>query len=283
MAVQIVTDSTADLPKEVAQRMGITVVPLNVQFGTQVYRDGLDMEAEEFYQRLQKANPLPTTSQPSVGAFLECYRHLAARGEPIVSIHVSSKLSGTWNSAQQARQHPDVVSGRVPIEVVDSESVSMGLGLIVLAAAEAAAAGESLQEVVKTARQAAAKTRVLFLVDTLEYLQRGGRIGKAQAFLGSVLNIKPLLEVREGEVLPVERVRTRSKALERLSSLVQDLGPATSLAVGYSTTRDEAQALAQRLAPQLATGKPHVIRIGPVVGTYAGPGCVGVGAICKGS
>ncbi|MSQ41071.1 MAG: DegV family protein, partial [Dehalococcoidia bacterium] len=190
MAVHIVTDSTADLPREVVQRLGITVVPLNLHFSTQVYRDGVDIQAEEFYRRLVTANPLPTTSQPAVGAFVECYQALADTGEPVVSIHVASKLSGTYNSAFQAREQ---VGTSMFIEVVDSQTASMGLGLIVLAAAEAAAAGASLEEVLHATREAVARTRVLFMVDTLEYLQRGGRIGKAQAFLGSVLNIKPIL------------------------------------------------------------------------------------------
>lgn len=279
MAVQIVTDSTADLPQELVQRLGITVVPLNLHFGTQVYRDGVDIQAEEFYRRLVTANPLPTTSQPAVGAFVECYEALADGGEPVVSIHIASKLSGTINSALQARQQ---VGDSMSIEVVDSQTASLGLGLIVLAAAEAAGGGASLEEVLHVTREAVARTRVFFMVDTLEYLQRGGRIGKGQAFLGSVLNIKPILEIHQGEVLPVERVRTRSKALQRLSSLVDALGPAASLAVAYSTASEEAHALAQRLLPHVPADKRHVMRIGPVIGVHAGPGCVGVGVVCQG-
>ena len=274
MTVKIVTDSTADLSKEMAEGLGITVVPLNVNFGTQVYRDGVDIEAGEFYQRLVVSNPLPTTSQPSAGAFLEWYQGLLAEEEPIVSIHLSSKLSGTMNSALQAKEQ---AGAEVPIEVVDSETVSMGLGLVVMAASEMAATGASLEEVLKATHQAMARMSVLFMVDTLEYLQKGGRIGRAQAFLGSVLGVRPVLEVREGEVLPLERVRTRSRAIDRLYTLVEELAPLPSLVVGYTTTPEEAEVLAQRASPLVEGGEVPVIQIGPVLGTHVGPGTLGVG------
>ena len=275
MTVRVVTDSTADLPPEMAAELGIEVVPLNVHFGTDTYRDNIDLSADEFYQRLVSSPRTPTTSQPSVGAFLEVYQKALDEGaEGIVSVHISAKLSGTWNSAVQAREQLDDPSR---VEVVDTQQASMGLGWVAVAAAKAAQAGGSLEEVASAAKSAGGKVRAIFLVDTLEYLQKGGRIGKAQAMFGSVLAIKPLLTLENGEVHPMERVRTRGKGVARLVQLVQEAAPLQSLAVLYTTTEDEARALAERLAPCVPSGQVVVGRLGTVVGTYAGPGLLGVG------
>jgi DegV family protein with EDD domain len=214
-----------------------------------------------------------------VGAFLECYQRLVAEGEPVVSIHVSAKLSGTFNSALQAR---NLLNGSVPVEVVDSEEASIALGLVAMAAAEVAATGAGLEVVVEATRNAVARARLFFVLDTLEYLQKGGRIGRAQAFLGSVLSVKPILEVREGEVMPLERTRNRRKAVDRVCSLVEGQAPLARLAVVHATSPQEAEALAQRLSPLIAGGEVLVSQVGPVVGTYTGPGCLGVGLIRQG-
>ena len=274
MAVRVITDSTADLPPELAADHGITVVPLNIHFGEEVYRDGLDISPDEFYQRLVSSPRLPTTSQPSVGAFMEAYQGVLEGAQGIVSVHISAKLSGTCNSALQAREE---LSGTVPIEVVDTGQASLGLGLAALAAARAAQSGGSFAEVVEEARRTAGQASVLFMVDTLEYLQKGGRIGKAAAFLGGILNIKPLLSIRDGEVHPLERARTRGKAVDRLMELVQEAMPLQELWAMHSTTPQEAQELAQRLAPCVPGGQVLVGRLGSVVGTYVGPGLLGVG------
>ena len=274
MPVRVVTDSTADLPLEVAAELGIVVVPLNVHFGDQAFQDGVDLSADEFYQRLVASPRLPTTSQPSVGAFLETYQPLQEGAEGIVSVHISAKLSGTCNSALQAREQ---LAGSPPIEVVDTQQASMGIGLVAMAAARAARAGAGFTDVVEEARRALQQVRVLFLVDTLEYLAKGGRIGKAAALLGSMLSIKPLLELREGEVHPLERVRTRARAVGRLSELVQETAPLQEIAVLHTTTPEEAQALESRLAPLAPEGGTMIGRLGSVVGTYAGPGLLGVG------
>ena len=274
MTVRVITDSTADLPSEMAAEMGIEVVPLNVHFGTDTYRDNIDLSADEFYQRLVASPRPPTTSQPSVGAFLEVYQKALEGADGIVSVHISAKLSGTWNSAVQAREQLDDPSR---VQVVDTGQASMGLGWVAVAAARAAQASASPEEVAGVARSTAEQVRVIFLVDTLEFLQKGGRIGKAQAMFGSVLAIKPLLTLEEGEVHPMERVRTRGKGVARLVQLVQEAAPLQSMAVLYTTTEDEARALAERLRPCVPSGEVIVGRLGTVVGTYAGPGLLGVG------
>lgn len=273
MTVKVVTDSTADLPPALAKELGITVVPLNVHFGTEVYRDGVEILPDEFYRRLATTPRLPTTSQPTVGDFLQSYQELSQTTDEIVSIHISAKLSGTLNSANQAREQ---YRGDCRIEIVDSQQASLGLGMVALAANQAAQRGASMEEVVKEAQQATPRVRFFGLLDTLEYLEKGGRIGKAQAFVGSLLRVKPLLIVRDGEVHPLERARTRARGIERLYELAQEHMPLEDLAVVYSTTPDEAQTLAQRLKPFLPDGEVFLSQVGPVVGTYLGPGVLGI-------
>lgn len=280
--LRIVTDSTADLPPEMVLALGITVVPLTVQFGEEVYRDGVDIGVTEFYRRLLEGPVLPRTSQPAPGDFAAAYRAAAAEGD-VLSLHVSSKLSGTYNAALLGRQ--EVVSERpyagARIEVIDTLQVSMALGLLAMEAARQAQAGASLEEAAAWVRAAVPRTRILFLVDTLEYLAKGGRIGRAQAFLGGLLSVKPLLEVRDGEVHPLERARTRPRALERLTGLALAEAPAERAIVAGSTDLESAAALAERLRAGLGLDAVPVFQIGAVIGTYAGPGCVGVCVLKK--
>lgn len=275
MPVRVVTDSTADLPSELVHELGIIVVPLNVHFGTETYQDRITISEDDFYRRLLTGQVFPTTSQPSAGAFAEVYQS-ACGGAPgcsgIVSVHVSAVLSGTMNSALLGR---DMAGVSCPMVAVDTQSVSMGEGLTVLAAARAAQAGASFDEVVAVAQKALARVQTRFTLDTLEYLHKGGRLGRAQFFLGSLLNLKPILKV-EGEIHPVERVRTRAKAQERLFEFVQGIGQPEEGAVLYSTDRAEAQAFAQRVASHFPEGRLHLARLGPVLGTYAGPGLLGI-------
>ena len=273
MTVKVITDSTADLPPALAEELGITVVPLNVHFGTEVYRDGVEITADEFYRRLVTASRLPTTSQPTPGDFLSAYDEMGQTTDEILSVHISAKLSGTMNSATQAREE---YGGESRIEIIDSLQGSMGLGMLAIAAAEAARRGGSLDDVVTETRAAIPKVGFMGLVDTLEYLEKGGRIGKAQAFVGSLLRIKPLLTIRDGEAHPLERARTRAKGVDRLCELVQEQMPLKDLAVVYTTTPDEARALAQRLRSFLPQGEVILSQVGPVVGTYLGPGVLGV-------
>lgn len=269
--VKIVTDSTADLPAPLAQEMGISVVPLYVRFGQEDFRDGVDMEAEEFYRRLTTSGVSPTTSAPSPGVFAELYRGLGVGGEGVLSLHLSSKLSATYQAALNASREVGV-----RVEVVDSLNLSLGLGLLALAAARWAQQGLSLEDISRRVRQAIPRAHLFGLVDTLEYLQRGGRIGRAQAFLGSLLHIKPLLTVKEGEVYPLERARSRPRAVERLCQLAEAQGPAEMVGVLHNTTPEEALTLAERLRPLSRSGEVYLSRFGPVLGCHIGPGALGV-------
>ena len=282
MAVKLVTDSTCDLPQDLARDWDITVVPCNVHFGDEVYKDGIDMGADEFYGRLVSSATLPTTAQPSVNDFLQVYKALSVEGHDIVSIHLSAKLSGTLNSAIQARAllteaaQPGGAKDSGSIEIIDSRMASVGLGLIALAAAHVVRAGGSWGEVVESVRSSLPRTHCYFLLDTLEYLQKGGRIGKARAFLGSLLGVKPILMVKDGEAHPVERVRTREKGLRKLAEILTGLAHAKHLAVLHSTTPGDAEALRERLGDLAPEGGIVMARFGPVVGTYLGPGALGV-------
>ena len=205
MTVKVVTDSTADLPDSLVRELGLEVVPLNVHFGTTVYRDGIDLDVDEFFRRLVSSPQVPTTSQPSVGDFVDVYRRLGEDASAIVSVHLSTKLSGTINAATQAIDSEELPC---PVTVVDSRSASIGTGLVAVAAARAAQAGDSLEKVVQAAYKVASSLRVLITMDTLEYLQKGGRIGKVSAFLGTLLRIKPILMCQDGELHPLDDRRS---------------------------------------------------------------------------
>ncbi|MBX6342464.1 MAG: DegV family protein, partial [Thermomicrobiaceae bacterium] len=226
--VAVVTDSTADIPPELIQRYGIHVVPLTVRLGGEVFEDRVTITPGEFMRRLQSCDEFPTTSQPSVGRFQQVYNALAEEHDGIVSIHLSSRLSGTYQSARLAR---DTINGRLPIAVIDSRSASMGLGFAVLHAARLAREGRSLDEVKQAAERALEATHVMFLLDTLEYLRRGGRIGRAAEIVGSILQLKPLLRLDEGIVVPFARTRTRPKATAGLIQLVHEFPRVEQLAI----------------------------------------------------
>jgi len=273
MTVKIVTDSTADLPPQIAQQLGITVVPVYLRFGEKVYRDGVDISHDEFYKKLVESPVHPVTSQPPPDDFANVYRTLAKETDEIVSIQVTSKLSGTYNSALQGKE---MVKGNCRIEVVDSLSVSMGLGLITMTAARLAEAGASLQAVMDEVRQAIPQIRLFVLFDTLKYLHKGGRIGKAKTLLGTLLNVKPLLTLRDGEFFPISQVRTRAKGVERLFDLVKNTLNIQELAIVHSTTPDEADSLRERIGSILDKKRVHLARLGPALGVHGGPGTLGV-------
>ena len=276
MAVKLVTDSTCDLPRELAEQWDITVIPCNVHFDDEVYKDGIDIGPDEFYRRLVASPRLPTTAQPSVNDFLQVYAPLCNEGHDVVSIHVSAELSGTLNSATQARESIQS-SGSGRIEVIDSRMASVGLGLVALEAARMVSSGASYDQVVASVQSSLPQVHTYFLVDTLEYLQKGGRIGKASAFVGSLLNIKPLLMIKDGAAHPVERARTRERGLQRLTEIMRGFAPLKSLSIIYSTTPAEAEALKERLKDLVPEDEIIMSRFGPVVGTYLGPGALGVG------
>ena len=277
MSVRVVTDSTSDIDSDTAREMGITVVPQNVHFGTCSFEDNVTITPETFYSMLSVAPNLPTTSQAAPGRFKQAYDELSRDAEGIVSIHVSSRLSGTCNSA---RQGASATSAACPIEVIDSGQASMGLGLVVMAAAELATQGASQSEVVAGALDAARRAQCLCLFETLEYLQKGGRIGKAQALVGSVLKVKPMIIVRDGEVHPLGRARTFSRALAQMKKTVREFAPVDSLAVMHSTTPEVASEVADDLRDMLPQGsEPYIARFGPALGVYAGPGALGIALI----
>jgi DegV family protein with EDD domain len=277
MTVRVVTDSTSDIPHDLAQSLGITLVPLNVTFLTETFKDGVDITADQFYDRLVNGGVTPTTSQPSPGDFLQVFDELAGDADAILSVHLSAKESGTYNSAVQAKDQSDV---QCPIEVLDTGQFSMGLGMIVIAAARAANDGAGLDEVVAVARSAMDRSQCFALFDTLDYLQRGGRIGKAQALVGSILKIKPMIIIQDGRVHELAKPRTFSKGLARLQEVARGFAPVESVCVLHSTTPDIAGELAENLGDLLPEGSaPFVARFGPVLGTYTGPGAVGIGLL----
>jgi len=272
--VAIVTDSTADLPPELVEELGVTIVPLQVIFGDEAYREGVEITTEEFYERLVKSRQLPTTSAPSVGDFQEVYERLLEEVDSIVSIHIGAKLSGTIQAAQTARQS---LAKPERIEIVDSQAVSVAIGFATMEAVEAARAGAKLAEVKAAAESAVQRAHVRFMLDTLEYVRRGGRIGRARAYMGTLLRVKPILSFREGEVYPEERVRTRARGLERMIQWAVRHQKVKRAVVAHSTTLDEAESIGERLAMAFPNVKVHLIRFGPVIGTHGGPGTIGVG------
>ena len=280
-AVAIVTDSTAYLPDEVLAAEGVGTVPLSVVFPdgtTELETDLADRAA--YWRRLADLAQLPTTSQPSVGAFTAVYEPLLDAGRDIVSIHLAGGISGTVGAAEVAADTVAAAHPERAVRVFDSRSAGGGLGLIVLAAARAAAAGHDVDAVLARAEAAREAVSIWFAVDTLEYLRRGGRIGSAQAWLGSALRIKPILTV-EGEITPIERVRTSKRAFERLLGFAEELRESgkSGWAVQHIQAPDEAQRLVEAAAEILGCPPVYVSEMGPVIGTHVGPGLLGIGGL----
>lgn len=270
--VQVVVDSTSDLPKSEITCHNIVVVPLTVTFGERSYLDGVDMSPGRFLDELRAAAVTPTTSQPSVTAFASVFETALDAGKDVLCLTLASQLSGTHNAARLAAE--TTIPDRV--RVVDSGTVSIHTGLAALAAARAAESGAGLDDVETAARQTLARGQILVVLETLEFLKRGGRIGRAQALIGSVLDLKPVLTVRHGEVVPLERVRTWRKALDRIVELAVAKAPFETLAVYHAGNPDDAEILADRLSQHVPPGLLIRGELGPVVTTYAGPGTVGV-------
>jgi len=274
--IRVITDSTADIPPGLVVRWGIVVVPLYVHFGEETFRDGMDLTPEDFYARLVRQE-YPTTSQPSVGAFRRAYEQMAAGGGEVISIHLSAGLSGT---AQAALLAADQIDGRVA--VVDSGLLSMGVGWLVLAAAEAARQGTPLDETVALVEEMRGRSHVLALIESLEHLRRGGRIGRAQEAVGSLLDIRPIVTLRDGKVVMLERVRTRRAGQGRLVELVSALGPLERLAVLHVGVPSAAQRVADALSPVFPREDMLVLPAGQVVATHVGPDAVGVACVVAG-
>ncbi len=272
--VKIVTDSTVYLMPEALVRYDIRVVPLRVAFGTEVYTEGVDIANEEFYQKLRQSSVLPTTSQPSVSNFFQVYSELTQRGHPVLSIHISGKLSGTVNSALAARN----ALPEAQIEVVDC--LSAGFGLLVLAAARAAEEGQGLLEIKAKVKQIASRINQFGVLDTLEYLRRGGRIGGAKALLGTLLKIKPILALSDGEARVVARMRTRAGAVKYMLRFMEERAGRSKpvhCAVVHTQLFDVARALEGEVQARFNCSELYLIEFGPVFGTHLGPGLLGVG------
>jgi DegV family protein with EDD domain len=276
--VAIVTDSTAIIPPEISKGYPIYSAPLQVIWDGQIYRDGIDIHPTEFYQRLQQSKTMPTTSQATPAAFNELYKRLLDEDYSIISIHISSKLSGTLDSATQARAN----FPGAKIQLVDSNSTAMSMGFQIMAVARIAAQGATLQECTALANQASSRIGVLFLVNTLEFLRRGGRIGGAAAFLGTALNLKPILELRDGRIEAIERVRTMGKALDRVLNLFSErIGTQRPVRISalHAAAPEEARQLLERARSCFGTNEvseAFLSEISPVLGTHTGPGCIGL-------
>lgn len=273
MTVRVVTDSACDLPDALIDELGIEVVPLTIRFGNEELIDRKELSTEEFWRRLTTSDVLPETSAPSAGAFEEAFRRLAGDGASgIVCVNLSSRLSATMQSAQVAA---NAVSDACPVEVIDSLSVSMGLGGLVITAARRAAEGDSLESIAANVLDRRDRTKLYGALDTLEFLKKGGRVGNARALLGSMLSIKPILEVRDGIVEEAGKVRTRSRALRTLVERVSEADRVENLAVLHAQAPDLDELLDQ-LDPIVPRDKILVGTIGPVIGTHAGPRVIGV-------
>jgi DegV family protein with EDD domain len=273
MTLRVVTDSTCDIPPELAEELGIRIVPIYVMFGQETYRDRVDMGADEFFARLVTNHVHPTTSVPSPKDFADVYNELADDADEIISIHLTAKESGTYNAAVLAK---DLVAKKCRIEVVDSESISMSLGMLVIAAARAARGGASLDQVAEMVRSNVPRVHLMILVDTLKYVVRGGRLNRPAGLVGTVLRVRPLLTMKEGDLKPAGVARTKARAVESLYNFARRFAKVKELAVAYTTEHDEADSLLGRLKAAFPDATGYLARVGPSLGTHAGPGAMGV-------
>ncbi len=277
--IQIVTDSSAHLPMDERQKHNIAVIPLKALFGTTTYRDEVDLTNEQFYKMLPHAKEHPTTSQPSAGEFEEMYKPFLDAGKEIVSLHLPSKLSGTYASACAAKSELETQFKKaLPLSIVDTPWLSMALGLLVIAAAQAAEAGQSREQVVATINALIPKLNLIFVLDTLEYLRRGGRIGGARAMVGTLLNVKPMLEIKGGQVEPLEQPRSRAKALARLMEVLEERSGHRPLHVSvlHADARKDADEIAKQVRAQYDCKEFYMTEIGSVIGVHTGPLALGL-------
>ena len=275
--IRIVTDSTADLGP-CADELGVAVVPLSVSFGDETFLDSVDMDARAFFERLASAHTRPTTSQPPPDSFERVYRRLLSEGaDGIVSIHVSSALSGTVNTTQRVAADLRAMGVSVPIEVIDSRQASLGMHFGILAASRAARDGADVAAVAAAARDALARTSIFIVAEDLDYLRRGGRIGQAQRVVGTLLNVKPIMTLRDGAIVSLETPRTRRRAYERLAELARERAPIESMIVGQSSPDigDQLEAVVRLVYD----GPIRRMWAGPTIGTHVGPGAAGLAVL----
>ncbi|MEW5719615.1 MAG: DegV family protein [Chloroflexota bacterium] len=273
--VKVVTDSLADVPAALMKGLDITMVPCTVQIGNKSYRDKLDLNIADFYRMIATTPKPPTTSNPAAGVFEDVFRQLARSSRQIISIHVAGSLSGTFNSARLAAE---TVKQYTPamIEVIDSQQLSMAQGWLVVLAARAAARGANLMQIIELVESLRDRPRLIAMLDTLEYAQRSGRLGKAASLVGGVLNVKPLLALTRGEVLPLGVARTQQHALERLVEIALQQGLGQEMAVVHCYAENLARRLKQLMMAYLPESQITIAETGPVSGTHVGPGVVGL-------
>jgi len=276
MAVKIVTDSVSDVTTEVAKEFGITVIPILVRFGEETYRDGIDLTTDDFYYKLEHGKIMPASAVQSPAIYAEAYDKLAEETDEILFIALGRKLSASYNTALQG---VELMKRQCRVEVIDSQSAIMGEGLPVIAAAKAANAGTSLDEVVNMTRNNISRIDIRMAFDTLEYLKRGGRIGKAQALLGSMLKVNPVLTIKDGEVEPTGRTRSRAKAIDYLYNFAMSFAHIDEMAVEHATTPDEAEILVERLSSKFPKERMYQAKVGTVVGTHVGPRVLAVSVL----
>jgi DegV family protein with EDD domain len=276
MPVKIVTDSTSDLTPIIASPLGIAVVPLYINFGTKSYRDGVDLTTKEFYQKLATSKTLPTTAVPGPAMFAEVYDELARETDEIVVISLSSKLSSAHAMQSQAI---GIMRKKCRIEIIDSKAGCMALGLIAIAAAKAANAGAKIEDVLKITQRNIYRSKIYFAFDTLEYLKRSGRVSAAQAFLGSMLKVNPIMTLEEGEGRPVAKPRSRAKAIEFLYKFAASFSNIEELAIEDAATPDEADMLAERIGSRFPKERIYRTKVSPVVGTHVGPHVLAVSVL----
>jgi DegV family protein with EDD domain len=276
LTVKIVTDSVSDISPATAAELGIAVVPLNVVFGNEIYRDGVDLNTDEFYRKLEKCQVLPTTSTPPLQSFIELYNKLARETDEILVITISRKLSATGEAAKRAVESLDC---RCRIEIFDSQLAVMAEGLLVIAAAKAASAGKRLDEIIRISSDNIPRTEMRMAFDTLEYLKRGGRIGKAKALMGSMLKVNPIIGIKDGETFPIRNERSRAKALEYLYQFVMTYSRIEEMAIEDATTPDEAEVLAERLDSKFPRERIYRSKVSPVIGANVGPSVIGVAVL----
>jgi DegV family protein with EDD domain len=270
--VVVVTDSTSDIPSDLTSSVKIETVPLSIRFGDEVFLDRIELSQAEFLDRLKTSTELPKTSQPSVVQFENAFRAAVDENHDVVCLTIASKLSGTFNSARLASEAVNPAR----IHVIDSQTVSMALGWAVILAAREAGKGATADEVIAIASETLKRSHLYAVLETLDYVQRGGRIGRASHLIGSMLSIKPILTIREGEVTPLERVRTWNKALDRIAEIARSHEPLEALAIAHAGNPDDAQRLAGELRDLVRTENFVIADVGPVIATYAGPGAVGI-------
>ena len=274
--VKVVTDSCSDITPQLAQELGITMVPLYVQFGDETYRDNVDLSTEEFYHKLETSKIRPTTATATPADFAKLFTKLAEETKEILTITLSEKFSGTYTAALQGKA---MVSKDCRIEVIDSQAGAGAQMLLVISAAKMARAGANLEQIADWVRRAISRVHIRMTFDTLEYLRRGGRIGKAQAFLGSLLKVNPVLGIKDGATFPIARCRNRTQAMDFLVNFVRGFSRIEAVAIEDATTPDDLQTLAQRLKDVVPPERTYRSKVSPVVGTHVGPHVLAVSVL----